>query len=204
MESLVCRFNKFGYCKFEHNCQKRHIDKLCENEDCDTKCENRHPKPCRYYDMYQRCKFGDFCKFSHTYKHKNFDDKILKNSFDDLEKEVVKNKKEIKILNEKINFFENIINMFRNLNDSENHAIDKEEEGEKDVTVVEGDREDSVKVPMNFTCEVCENQFQNETVFNNHIMNNHNEIPQIDGNNESEPSDVSFKCVKRTVKAWMP
>ena len=38
---------------------------MCENKTCDTnKCSQRHPRECRYYREYNRCKFNP-CKFKH-------------------------------------------------------------------------------------------------------------------------------------------
>lgn len=62
----VCQFNKFGFCKFEINCFRKHENQKCENEHCDIqKCSLRHPKRCKYFAEFNKCKFGSFCKFKH-------------------------------------------------------------------------------------------------------------------------------------------
>ena len=62
---IVCSFNKFGYCKFRNNCRKMHVNEHCENELCEIRtCRLRHPKPCRYFRDFRRCKFSN-CKFKH-------------------------------------------------------------------------------------------------------------------------------------------
>ena len=62
----VCRFNKFGFCKFQNKCFKKHVNVICENVRCfKPDCQLRHPKKCRYYSMYSYCKFGEYCKFGH-------------------------------------------------------------------------------------------------------------------------------------------
>ena len=62
----LCLFNKFGYCKYLDRCRKNHIKESCENQYCEVnKCEKRHPKTCRFYEKYERCKFGEDCYFSH-------------------------------------------------------------------------------------------------------------------------------------------
>ena len=62
----VCYFNKFGFCKFLQKCRFRHVDKLCDDENCEIKsCSSRHPKACRYFSEFKMCKFGEYCRFSH-------------------------------------------------------------------------------------------------------------------------------------------
>ena len=61
----VCSFNKYGYCNFRSNCRKKHVNECCEDEGCGIRtCNFRHPKPCRYFRDFRRCKFSD-CKFKH-------------------------------------------------------------------------------------------------------------------------------------------
>ena len=61
----VCRYNKYGYCKFGEICRKLHVDELCVESACDQiTCDKRHPKECKYYTNYRRCKFNP-CKFAH-------------------------------------------------------------------------------------------------------------------------------------------
>ena len=67
MENKVCHHNKFGFCKFEKNCMKKHVDVICEKKNCDiSQCEKRHPSLCKFYSHYGRCKFMDFCKYKHV------------------------------------------------------------------------------------------------------------------------------------------
>jgi hypothetical protein len=71
----VCRYNKFGYCKFGEVCRKQHVDELCHDSSCDPlNCNKRHPKECKYYSNYKRCKFNP-CKFLHL-KNENYDEKL--------------------------------------------------------------------------------------------------------------------------------
>ena len=74
----VCQHNKFGFCKYQEKCMHTHIDDLCDEFDCDaTVCDRRHPKECRYFRIYKRCKF-DPCKFSHIDKVSESLDQIQK------------------------------------------------------------------------------------------------------------------------------
>ena len=61
----VCLFNRFGYCRYQDVCRKLHVDELCEYSSCEfSKCILRHPKECKWYRKYKRCKFNP-CKYSH-------------------------------------------------------------------------------------------------------------------------------------------
>ena len=61
----ICRYNKFGFCKFSEKCQFRHNNSLCKDNHCKIlECEKRHPKICKYKRDYGRCKFNP-CSYSH-------------------------------------------------------------------------------------------------------------------------------------------
>ena len=91
----ICLFNKFGYCKFGERCRKHHIYKICEESSCEIfSCRQRHPKDCRYFRKFGRCKFSP-CAFNHeTVVHGNVCEDM---------------RKEIKILSDKILALENVI-----------------------------------------------------------------------------------------------
>ena len=62
----VCRFNKFGFCKFAMTCRIKHVDELCEATSCEINyCEKRQPRICKFFSEFGRCKFGDYCKYNH-------------------------------------------------------------------------------------------------------------------------------------------
>ena len=63
----TCLHNKFGHCRYRDSCRHRHIQEICEKDDCEIhNCERRHPRECRFWKVYNRCKFGDFCSFKHN------------------------------------------------------------------------------------------------------------------------------------------
>ena len=68
MESEVCKYNQFSYCKFRDSCVKRHENTLCNVVNCEMSCLQRHPKVCRFYSQQRYCKFGKHCKFKHEEK----------------------------------------------------------------------------------------------------------------------------------------
>ena len=65
----ISQFNKYCFCKFRVNCGRYHENQICEIENCEiSKCSKRHPRQCIFYEQYRRCKFGDFCSYSHEVK----------------------------------------------------------------------------------------------------------------------------------------
>ena len=85
MTQAICFKNKFGYCRYSDSCRFKHVTIVCDDGQCQIQnCEKRHPKICRYYRDYRRCKFTIGCK----YKHENPYD-----FFHKLEKEIDKIKK---------------------------------------------------------------------------------------------------------------
>ena len=62
----VCRYWKFGHCNFLEKCRLMHVDEVCQNHECEVKnCNLRHPRICKYFRDYRRCKFGEYCSFRH-------------------------------------------------------------------------------------------------------------------------------------------
>ena len=63
----VCLHYKYGFCKHREHCWKEHLETKCESSKCDGRnCEKRHPRECRFYNDYGRCKFGEFCLYNHV------------------------------------------------------------------------------------------------------------------------------------------
>ena len=63
----ICKYFKYGHCKFQERCHKKHVETICDKEDCEIKeCCLRHPRHCRYFQNYGKCKFL-YC----SYKHEN-------------------------------------------------------------------------------------------------------------------------------------
>ena len=109
MEIKVCEFNKSGFCKFSEKFRKRHIEQLCETENCEELlCEKRHPKLCKYYSIYKRCKFGEYCKYNHSGNYPR-DVNTLETKIENLEKTVLQNQNIIDNMSGKINELENVL-----------------------------------------------------------------------------------------------
>ena len=100
----VCKFNKYGFCKYKERCIKVHINENCDDNSCDDlNCNSRHPKECRYYRKYQRCKF-DPCKYLH--REKNIDEIIKTKKDIDLKIKMIDDK--LEELDDKIVIFEKL------------------------------------------------------------------------------------------------
>ena len=64
---LVCTYNHYGHCKFGSKCRKFHAKDICSIPMCQSKeCMMRHPKPCKFFAFYGRCKFAEYCSFTHN------------------------------------------------------------------------------------------------------------------------------------------
>ena len=64
--SPVCKFNKFGHCKFAETCRHLHINIICTNPHCIRKlCSSRHPNPRKYFISTGFCKFEEDCSYLH-------------------------------------------------------------------------------------------------------------------------------------------
>ena len=62
--SSKCSFNDTGFCKFKAECRKQHFQNICDNQNCDKNCMNRHPKACKDKE---KCKFlkKNNCAYNH-------------------------------------------------------------------------------------------------------------------------------------------
>ena len=70
----VCKWYKYyGYCKHGAMCRKLDVNDICENSSCKIMCcLKRHPKHCKFYANYKRCKF-DPCAFLHVETMNSFE-----------------------------------------------------------------------------------------------------------------------------------
>ena len=92
---MLCKFNKFGHCKFSEKCKYLHVEAFCENKSCDIfSCDKQHPVTCKYFSFFGKCKFSP-CSYSHA---KPFEIERMEK----LEKTIKMNEKEIKELHSKV------------------------------------------------------------------------------------------------------
>ena len=123
MNQNVCRYFKFGYCKFGEKCRNLHIEEKCCDNQCEiVNCDKRHPKPCNFYRDYGRCKYLQYCKYEHVQQGNNIITEEYKIKIDNLEKIVVEKDSLIRKLiketeenKEKLNVFEKDLNIKENI-----------------------------------------------------------------------------------------
>ena len=66
-------------------CHFRHIDEICSEKNCNVfNCEKRHPKVCKFFREYHRCKFTTFCRYSHKVTDKDEKIKEIEIKMDDI------------------------------------------------------------------------------------------------------------------------
>ena len=97
----VCKYFKFGHCKYRSCCRNRHVDVLCEDSSCNIMiCEKRHPVICKFFSSYRRCKYNP-CSYKHVITSSNSvgdrQEKIVDN-----ENKIRENTTEIKELKDQI------------------------------------------------------------------------------------------------------
>ena len=70
----------------------------------ETKCEKRHPRECRFYKDYRRCKFGESCLYDHVERSDPVLEALefVKAKLGVVEGLIVKKKLEIKLLLDKL------------------------------------------------------------------------------------------------------
>ena len=64
---------------------------FCEKENC----LKRHPRNCKFYDQYSRCKFGDYCAFAHRENPQVIENKIMKIRIEVLENDLNEERNDI-------------------------------------------------------------------------------------------------------------
>ena len=104
------KFNKFGFCRYKDMCRNLHVHESCENSSWDfNSCNRGHPRECKYFRVYNRCKFTP-CKYNHV-MHTPRDSEMGKLQKEHLE--TVSRLKEIEnILSEK-NYLDNKIKLWK-------------------------------------------------------------------------------------------
>ena len=137
-----CVFNDTGFCKYKESCRKHHFSEKCEDQKCDRKCTNRHPKEC---NRGENCKFlkQKICAYDHDNSEKINEDK--ENLIDNIKEEVLKQ-------------FEREINAIKQnyLKEIENIKIMCEEKA-KEMEVIKKEHTDEIKaIKKEYTNEIKE------------------------------------------------
>ena len=158
----VCSHNKYGFCKHGDRCWKKHINEICQSKSCQggNECSKRHPRKCKFFRDYQRCKFGEYCAFDHSEPIDAAEEelKLLKQKLDDLEKTIEVKNAEIKAILVK-------------LDGIETNMADLNNEHSK------------LKIKLSSSCQTPRPSSVSVISTNNSLntMNEENFIPQLDG-----------------------
>ena len=108
MEEEVCIYQKFGYCRYNERCKKKHLEETCQQRTAcvnQKTCHKRHPRGCKRYGVEGFCGFGAGCAYHHQERpssHEKVDSTEIEMKLENLEKTVVEmadqiNKLECKI-----------------------------------------------------------------------------------------------------------
>ena len=182
----VCLHHKFGFCKFRETWRKRHIQEQCEKVNCDIEsCSQRHPKECRFYRTFGRCKFTDFCLYEH---------KIANNFNEDLKNELTSMKDRLTLLEDKeTRFDQRITEQTETIKNLKTTLVEKSIEIKQLETKVNLLNETNFKEPTDeitneclsgltlasvlpsaeFSCSKCDEQFSKEIDLKKHMKTVH-------------------------------
>ena len=167
----ICKYNKFGFCKFGNTCLRKHENTKCENKSI-WNCSLRHPRSCKYFREYKRCKFGDFCKFSHDI-FVDEDVEKIRVELGTLKIKIANKDKEIEQLNEKM---ENLMN----------HLSEKITKLEEINIIIRKELENVKKVNEALRCSMSKD-----------IVNENENIETVENNEDIDLNiDVVLKCDK--------
>ena len=107
MDSNICKFHKYGHCKYGSGCRNIHSQNICSQSVCDkSSCKSRHPSSCRYYTRYGYCTFGTSCSFLHVNSERYSDIEKLKKDLTYINELLNAKENKIKALEIKVNQFQ--------------------------------------------------------------------------------------------------
>ena len=120
MTDIICKFYQTGFCKYKQNCTNRHEHELCTNiDECKEKgCNKRHPTICKKFRDKGKCRFDIDCAYHHKeeYNSQNKLNEMLSQCMIKHEKEICNVNEEltklqelVKVLKEKVNNLEQVI-----------------------------------------------------------------------------------------------
>ena len=141
VNSTVCQYHKFGFCRYRESCRKHHVQELCEDLQCDVNaCTRRHPLSCNYFLQFQRCKFGDYCYYKHNILATSSGefDKIMEKKIDHLESIISEINAKFSSLSDKVDDLEACKNSKEDITqyDAQVNSINGEVKGLVEVTEI--------------------------------------------------------------------
>ena len=199
----VCRFNQRGFCKYGESCQKKHVNEICQIENCYSNvCEKRHPLVCKWFSLKTGCRFKEGCAFLHlkTREQNNLDTALEQIKEMKIEIQSMKTKIEE---NELLHDVKKLIDDIRFLQQN-NFEITKriyklEEDFIEDNYEDESEEDEEVEQDSDiYTCNECELIFYVKQDFKEHKKKVHKE----DIDNENMKEFISRLRLKKHVKLF--
>ena len=203
----VCQYFKFGHCKFSETCNKLHVKEQCENQNCEIRsCKLRHPRICKFFRDYNRCKSSDYCSFKHVDNSVNQSQEILEklNNLAKIinEKDIpIKNLAEkVRVLEEKVGLEDETLDendgLERSVPCEKCNFVSKSKQGlqvhmrakHKESKEPHVDAVETCDEGNQFTCENCDFVSENEANLKTHITEEHekcNDCDFVGGNNHT-------------------
>ena len=188
MRNKICRYNKYGYCRYGDKCHFRHNNEICVDDKCDVfECDKRHPIFCKYYGSFKKCKYQE-C----AYKHEVINDmKTVDDKINNIEKKLRDEQPNVKIIEKKLVAFEkeyetkikgleNQLKKMNNLMEENNSKFIKQEQENAALKV-------KIETLESTTKEIKKKQVDVETKIN--------KVKVLDFENK-------IKCLENTVKKF--
>ena len=167
----VCSWYTYGYCRHREGCRKRHVKENCEERTCDIySCIKRHPKNCKFYWNYERCKFNP-CAFLHKNNNENVES--IKEENKRIALKLLAIDKELKELEIKAKVSEFIIDKLAQVENKFEHlTIIEKKMNDKDLII------DNLVAKVNelekrITCSYCDFQALSEQGLKVHMKRKH-------------------------------
>ena len=158
----ICKFNQFGFCKFLSHCRRHHVNEICLEMCNNCNCPKRHPKTCKFFEKYNRCKFGEYCAFAHKenplVKEINtlkINEQILKEDLNDTGNEVLDLKKKVEQLE---NLVEELVNRVENITTPTKKGTKKRRRVKQSVTPSPSKKDDKEDLEHEPTSEEAQGQ----------------------------------------------
>ena len=189
MEDQICQHHKYGYCKFQKQCQKKHLKGQCEAlgacKEIKT-CNKRHPKPCKRSILETFCKFGLDCAYAHIENYNNKLEATVIHHIASMKAEIIELKEVIQRLTpldhtlKEIEHLKQEINKLKNENAkilNKIHILDEDLESDKKDESFE---ENTVTTEYDglLFCNYCSYQSRSEGDHENHIKTHNNKYAE--------------------------
>ena len=177
----LCLYNQRGFCKFREQCNMKHENEICENrnECTNQSCRKRHPRECRYFVQFGRCKLGEVCAYSHAGESKNHKVEKLEQEVKEMKEENMKVdqlEKEVQGLKAEVNNIKlNMARMYKLVKANQvNNQVNSLESGAEETDKKEETKENSKeKKEQKFMCDKCDYSAKKKVTLSKHMNTKH-------------------------------